>query len=169
MRRLILALPLLALAACHAKVDLSDQDGNAADGNVHMAVAEKADGKNQVSLSVPGFSANVSLPNLDLGSHTDLDGMKLAPGTSVKTFDVNGRDDAKNGDDHGTVRLSFANPDAPAKLIDYYRSAAAGAGYRDIQGGGDRLAARKGDKQFALMVSPQGAGSQGTITLTDQP
>ena len=168
-------LPLVALAACHASVNVSDDAGDGG-GNVHIAMGDAAKdgagkdnadrdaGKNTVSLKVPGFSANVTLPKLDLGGHVDLDGIRLAPGTDVRTVDVQG-DEKKAGDDTGNVRIAFTHPGTPASLIAYYDKATTDAGYHGVTAGAGGVSATKGDKQFALSVAPDGAGSRGAITL----
>ncbi|HWI86856.1 MAG TPA: hypothetical protein VNT42_11115 [Sphingomonas sp.] len=158
------AIPLLMLAACHANVDVGD--GNAEAGNVHVAVAEAGEGSNKVSVNVPGFNANVSLPNLNLGSHIDLDGIKMAPNSKVGSFDVNARDDGDGADkDEGTVRLGFTNPGAPAALIDHYARSAADAGYGNITRTATSMSATKTGKSFTVEIAPEGSGSRGTITI----
>ncbi len=159
MRPLLLALPaLLLLPACHASVDIADKDQG---DNVHIAMGDNK-GKDDVSLQVPGLSAKVSLPDLHLGTHMDMDGIKLAPDTAVKTIDVVG-DDTKGSD--GRVHMDFINPGTPASLIDYYKRAAIDAGYSDVAATAAGVSAVKGRKQFALTVSPEGGGTRGTIVM----
>lgn len=163
-RRLILsALPLLALAACHARIDVGDAD-DGADGNVQVALADNGKGANKISVDLPGFKANMALPELNLGGHIDLDGIKVAPGTKLGTFDITARE-TSGGEDDGRVRLGFTNPDAPSRVIDHYARSAADAGYTAIARTATSLTARKAEKTFALQVAPQGAGSTGTITM----
>jgi hypothetical protein len=157
---LVCTFPLLALAACHSSVKLSDSDDNTSDGNVHIAMNED----NKVSVDVPGFSAKVSMPNMNLGGHLDLDGIKVAPDTKVSTMDVTAHDNDGDKDD-GKVRIGFTNPSTPAVVIGHYAQAAKDAGYGDIAQTPTALTARKEQKTFSLTVSPQGAGSQGTIVI----
>jgi hypothetical protein len=157
-------LALLALAACHADGDLPVAEGNSADGKVHIAMTDGGRGSNKVSVKVPGFSANVALPDLDLGSHIDLDGIKLAPDSIVKSLDVTAHDTAADKDG-GIVRLSFADTKAPGAIIDHYARAAIAAAYTDMIRTSTSVTARKGDKTFAVQVAQQGSGSQGIITL----
>ncbi|WP_116091922.1 hypothetical protein [Sphingomonas crusticola] len=160
---LICTFPLLALAACNSSVKLSDAeggDGNASDSNVHIAMNEG----NKVSVDVPGFSAKLALPSMNLGGHLDLDGIKVAPNTKVTTLDVTAHDDAGNQDD-GKVNIRFTNPAPAAAVIDHYARATADAGYGDIARTPTSLTARKEQKTFAVNVSPQGTGSQGTILI----
>ncbi len=158
------SLPLLALAACHARVDVSDKNGQAGD-NVHVAVKDDGSGGSAVSVNVPGFNANVSLPGLDLGSHVNLDGITLAPDTKVSGINVDAQDNGPGNHDEGNVRLGFTNPHAPAALIDHYAKSAAAAGYGGINQTAGGLSARKDDKTFTVSVTPDGSGSRGTITV----
>ncbi|HMI17966.1 MAG TPA: hypothetical protein VK533_00340 [Sphingomonas sp.] len=164
---ILCSIPLLALAACHADVDVSDV-GNGQDGdNVHIAMQDKKDGGSDVSVNVPGFNANVSLPHINLAGHMDLDGIKLAPNTKVSGLNVDAHDDDKgtnNGE--GVVRMAFTNTDGPAAVIDHYARSAADAGYGDIARTGSSLSAKKDDKTFAVEIGPDGSGSKGTITIT---
>jgi hypothetical protein len=157
MRTIIFGAALLTLAACHREVDWST-DETARGNDVSISMRE-GDGRDQVAVRLPSLDTNMSVPNLQLGEHMDLNGMKLAPATRVRSFDVTGR----NGE--GTLRIGFFNPKGAPELIAYYRDAAAAAGYGDIRSGTATLKARKADADFALMVRPEGAGSGGTITI----
>lgn len=158
---LLASAALLVLSACHASVNVGD-DTKDEGGNVHLAMGDGKD-KNQVSLEIPGLSAKVSLPDMHLGSHMDMDGIKLAPDSDVKTVDVQGDD--KGAKEEGRVHMEFTNKSTPASLIDYYKQAASEAGYSDVTATATGVSAIKGQKQFALSVAPDGAGSRGTITL----
>lgn len=165
-KHLILSsIPFLALAACHGKVDIGDADGNGSDGNVHIAMGDAAGGNGSVSIDTPGFKANVSLPGIDIGSHVDLDGIKLAPGTKVGGMNVDAKDNGGDGDS-GTVQMHFTNPQGPGAVLDHYAKSAADAGYGEIARTGASLTAKKDRKSFAVEVSPDGSGSRGTITVT---
>jgi len=158
-------LPLLSLAACHADVDMSDA-GNGQEGdNVHIAMKDNKDGRSGVSVNVPGFNASVSLPNINLAGHVDLDGIKLAPNSHVDGITVDAKD-GKNGNGEGKVHMTFTNTDGPAAVIDHYARSAADAGYGAIARTDSSLSATKDDKTFAVEIAPEGNGSKGTITIT---
>lgn len=160
---LVAAGALLALSACHASVAVGD-DATEQGDNVHIAM-NGGDSKNHVTLDVPGLSAKISLPGLNLSEHLDLDGIQLAPNTNVKTVDVQGNDKGNDKADEDHVRVEFTNPGAPAGLIDYYRKAATDAGYSGVATTATGVSAEKGGKQFALSISPEGSGSRGAITM----
>lgn len=165
-RLILCTLPLAGLAACHANVDVSDS-GNSQDGdNVHIAMQDKKDGGSAVSVNVPGFNANVSLPNINLAGHMDLDGIKLAPNTHVSGLNVDALNGGNDDNDQGVVRMNFTNSDGPAAVIDHYARSAADAGYGDIVRTGTSFSAKKDDKTFAVAIAPDGNGSKGTITIT---
>lgn len=145
--------PCLLLAGCDARPDPADADTN----GVHVAADE---GKG-VSMSVPGLDAKLSLPAMDLARHVDLDGIKLAPGTRVRTVDVAGR-----GNTDGSVSLTFAAPQSPSALIAYYREAAGRAGFAVGAATPAALTADKGHRHFALSAGPEGTGSTGTLAVT---
>ena len=162
---ILCTLPLIALAACHADVDVSDA-GNSQDGdNVHIAMKDNKDGGSGVSVNVPGFNANVSLPNINLAGHIDLDGIKLAPNSHVNGINVDAQD-SKNGNGEGVVHMSFTNTDNPGTVLDHYARSAADAGYGAIARTDSSLSAKKDDKTFAIEIGPDGNGSKGTITVT---
>jgi len=163
---ILCSIPLLLLAACHAKVDVSDSDGNASDDNVHIAMGDAAGGNSSVAIDAPGFKANVSLPNINLSGHLDLDGIKLAPDTKIGGMNVDARDSGDEGDDSGTVRVSFTNPKSPSDVIDHYARSAVDAGYGDINRTATSLTAKKENKTFVLEVRPESSGSRGSITLS---
>ena len=124
----------------------------------------RSETRDQVSIQVPGLSANVTLPGIKLGGHIDMDGIALAPDTTVKTVDVRG-DDKSNDADDDRVRLDFTNPGPPASLIEYYSKAATDAGYTGVAATASGVSATKGRKQFALSIAPEAKGSRGRIVM----
>jgi hypothetical protein len=158
---LLLLAPLtLGIAACDVRTDANGD-------NVHLSFGSGADAQgndasDHVSVKVPGFSANVKLAGLDLGRNADIDGVKLAPDTAVKTMDVQGGGWKGDGD----VHIAFTNPVGVAKLVDYYRAQLHDADFAITASSGDRIEANKAGKTFVLALSPENAGSHGTITVS---
>lgn len=165
-RLILCTLPLLALAACHAKVDMSGSDNGQEGDNVHIGMQDEKGGGSDVSVNAPGFNASVTLPSINLAGHVDLDGIKLAPNSKVSGLNVDAKDHGANGNGEGTVRMSFTNTDGPATVLDHYARSAADAGYGAIARTGTSLSAKKDDKTFAVEIGPDGTGSTGTITIT---
>jgi hypothetical protein len=159
MRIILLGTAALALVGCKGNVNWSS-DQNEADNAVEIHMSE-GEGRDRVAFKLPMLDASVSLPTLGLGDGIDLDGMKLAPDTRVRSMDVTGHDEG------GQVRIAFSNPKPPAALIAYYRDAADAAGYRNIRAGTASVQARKDDSDFTLTLRPEGAGSGGLIVIKD--
>lgn len=165
MRRLILAIAFapLALAACDkAAVRADDESIDASAGNT---VASLSANGSSMEISVPGIGASLKLPKMDIGSHMDLDGMKLFPGTQIVNMDV--RDDDKGTDTGGHVKLDFQAGALPGDVADYYRTQAAEAGYTvDPAGGASTIKARKGDgSQIEISLAPEGETTRGRILI----
>lgn len=158
----VVFLPLLALPLALGACDIQTNDENGE--NVHVSIGLHDSGKQDVSVNVPGFNANVHLPGMNLGGHMDFDGVKLAPDTSVKGMDVFGDD--KADESKGQVHVTFTNPKDTAALLDYYRGALTGAQYRIGTSGVGGIEATKEGKTFSLKLSPDGSGSKGTITVS---
>ena len=166
----LLIVPVL-LAGCEMKIGKDDaKDGNRAsvsvgeDGNVQISAADGAKG---VSIDVPGFSAKVNVPGLELGGdNMDIDGMKLYPGTKLSTVNVNG------GDESGVVDMKFASPGSPAAIADYYVNAAKENDFTDVasrkDGANMVVTAKKPDGDLVtIALAPAGTGSNGQIKITD--
>ncbi len=170
-RATILILPMLALlAGCHA----TSKDGDAgAEQGVSISVKDDDGGDTKVaataqgvSVNAPGFSGKLNLPGLSIGGDDiDLDGMKLYPGSKVTGVDVDA-----HGEDKGLVRIAFRSDAAPAKIVDYYRTAATDAGYQLAAAGAGSDQAlsgtKSGGKHFALSVKPGASGATGTILMS---
>jgi len=173
---LLLVPPLALLAACQARTgpqrDGADKDAAAGKPAITASIgdgANAATGKDGVSIDTPVFSARVKLPLIDLDSgHVDLDGMKLYPGSRVTGVDMDSA-----GDSHkGRVEIAFTSPDAPDRLLAYYRQAARDDGFAvsapGTGPGGETVldgARDAGAKGFHLVIGPDGAGTKGSILL----
>lgn len=169
-----LVLPMLIcglLSACEIST-AGDADGNAAGASVRIgggegnhAVSLKS-GEDGVAIDVPGFSAKVKVPGLDInGADMDIDGMALAANTTVTRVDVTGDDAAGGGD---IVRIGFTSTDAPATLIAHYRQAGQAAGFTMASDGQRKASGEKaGGKRFAVTAAPAGTGATGEIVVTD--
>jgi hypothetical protein len=162
-----------ALAACSVKTH--DKDGNEtaaisfggdADGNSADDIS--GNGSKTVSVDVPGFSAKVSVPDLDIGGKdTDIDGIKVYPGTKMNGVNVLANaGDGSGSESQGKVAMAFSAPIPPDQLLGYYRGEAAKAGWKaEPTPGGSQFAATKIDdkgKPTHLTIDLAGAGTGST-------
>jgi hypothetical protein len=171
MRLLLLALPLtVALAACDASdepakgtdvsINASDKDG----GSVNItANGDSGD----VGVKVPGFDAKMRLPKMLLkDSDFDIDGVKLYPGSTVNSVnvDANGLSD-KGG--KGEVKVGFSAPAETAKVSQWFRDAFTKAGVT-VTGDGNMLSGKTkdGDPFSVTLTDAGGNKSSGTITIS---
>jgi len=155
--------PMVLLAGCGQKDDKAGADISITgdDGNVVAA----ANGKTGiVSLNLPGVSANIRLPKMQLDAgDIDIDGVKLYPGTTVKAMDV------KSGVDGGRdkVDIRFATPAAPGAVRDYYLGAFRDNGATVAAHGTGLSGTGKDGDPFSIDLDPaSGGGTQGRIVLS---
>ncbi len=151
-----------------AKSDDAKDDGdkadNAAAGNTAAQLTlNNKDGS--VGIKIPGFSADVRVPgmNLDKGNF-DVDGIKLYPGSKIGQMAVNG--DAKSDGDSagkGNVALDFDAPAAPATVRAYYVDALKAHGYEIASESTiSKVIATKGDNDSHFEVSLTLVGTNAT-------
>lgn len=165
MNRLPFALAALALplAACGSNAEdgttiAINADGG--DGNVKAAV----DGETgEVSLKLPGFSAKVDLPKIELDAEDfDLNGVHLYPGSQITTMNIDGQEA------NSKVRIGFESPAAPETVRDWFQPKLADAGFT-LHAEGTGLAGTTDEgKPFSMTLAPTGGDhTTGTITLSD--
>ncbi len=166
MNRLTFGLVALALplAACgsHDRDEGTTITLNAgdADGNVTAAM----DGETgKVSLDLPGFSANIDLPKIQLdASDFDLNGVHLYPGSTITTMNIDGKGD------NGAVRIGFDSPAAPETVRDWFAPKLKNAGFTLHTEGTGLAGTTDEGKPFSMTLAPAGGDrSTGTITLSD--
>lgn len=152
----------------HAKSDDSKDDGdnadNAAAGNTTAQLTlNNKDGS--VGIKIPGFSADVRVPgmNLDKGNF-NVDGIKLYPGSKIGQMSVNGSAKSDDdGDSHGDVALDFDAPAPPATVRAYYVDALKTHGYEIADESTiNKVIATKGDNDSHVEVSFAPVGTNAT-------
>lgn len=141
--------------------------GNAEDGGA------AGDSAQTVAIQVPGFSAKLNVPGLDLGAGSNgLDGIPLKPNTRVTGMKIIGpAGDGSGGEGHGNVEMGFTDPTPPDQVIAYYRGAARGGGWTEVPpAAGQQFAATKagdrGTEHLAIQVGAAGTGTRGRFLVT---
>lgn len=148
-------LTLLALAACSS-------GGN--DNGMVTVSANSQDGN--VSVRVPGVSIDTKLPSsMFKKSDFDIDGVKLFPGSSIETMNVNAG--AKKGD-KATVDLTFSAPAGVDAVRKHFTDGFA-AEEVAVKAVDNRLSGRTSDgNDFTIDLTPAGAGvTKGHVAITD--
>lgn len=172
------ALLAAALLVSACSVHTHDSDGNTADASITIGNSTDGNGggnaTQSVSINVPGFSAKVNVPNLNLGTDTTkIDDMQIFPGSKVSGVKITGQaSDGSGGDSKGDVEMAFSAPADPAKVIDWYRGQAQQQGWTIVPpSGANQFQASKtesghGTTQFALQVAGTGGSSTGRFVVT---
>lgn len=131
-----------------------------------------SDGKTVSGLSIDadGFKANVEIPNLSFsGNNLDMDGMKLYPGSKVRSVRVKATE--KGSTKAGLVTVNFTSPAAPATVSEHLAREAEKAGFTlsGVSPAGLKGTKREDGKNdnFAFALVAEGSGTSGELTMTD--
>lgn len=176
MRSPLLLLPLvIGLAACESQSSADGADGNASGTNINVAAkGEKgedvritADGDTgRVSVNLPGFDANVRLPKVMLkDSNFDIDGVKLYPGSTVASINVQG--DASGAGDKSRVQIIYTAPAEPKPVRDWFVKAFAEKGVAAKISGESLTGKTKDGTPFTMTFAPDKGGSTTGIVVLD--
>jgi len=164
MTRNWLVLPLvLALAACGD----GSGDGNGASISVNSGEGNasiKADKEGRVAVKLPGFEGSIKLPKFDLKAENfDVDGLKLYPGSTIASLNVDANRDA-GGED--TVRVQFEAPAAADQVRSWFQEQMQAAGF-SVSAKDGQFSGKTGEgSDFTLKVDPAGdSKSRGTLTV----
>jgi hypothetical protein len=159
---LVSVAPLFLLTACGS----SNDDGKrGADISVDAktesgsSVAIKADGATgKVSVDVPGFNANVTLPKMMLeNGDFDIDGVKLYPGSHVKSVNVNA--DSSGKDKKAAVKIGFTSPAEIEKVRAWFAKGFAHEGVKATATPTGFAGTTDDDGSFTVTLTPEGAGA----------
>ncbi len=155
MRALTLIAPALLLSACGSNDGKADGTQIAINGDNFSAGVGK-DGK--VAIDLPGFKANVDLPNIKLdASDVDINGVKLPEGSTVSSMNI-----ADKGANDG-VRIAFASPVGTAAVREWFQGRLAAEGFK-LTASGDNLTGTTDDgKAFSLTTKPAGDGRSESV------
>lgn len=162
---MIAALALL-LGGCEVSVK---RDGEDKAGAKSAAPSEVRDG--EISIDTPGFDMKLDIPDA-IRSQISGDSDIIYPGSTVSGLNVSAN--ADNGKGQGRVQMRFTSPDAPAKVVQWYRDPARAATFTGVSvqqdGAGYRVSGSDGNggEPFDLRLSPaDGGGTQAQLTLQD--
>lgn len=163
------ALPLFALVGLSAcgrhddgkqgtsvSINAKDEDGN---------VAINADGKTgQVSVNLPGFNANVSLPKILLDhSNFDMDGVKLYPGSKVRSIKIDADDSGKQ--DKSKVHVAFDAPGDPTKVKAWFKTGLTDKEAKFSETPTGFAGTTEDGDPFSIALTGNGAMTSGTIEI----
>ena len=174
MRRLAYVLwPLVVLAACGHKATQETQTVVSRDGVTTTTItrrevdAGKSTGAG-LKIDSDDFKANVEIPGLSFaGSHMNLNGLKLYPGSTVKGMHIHAVD--KGGVDRGEVVVDFTSPAVPATVARDMADGARRAGYTVTTDSATALSGVKTDGDdrdtFVATLNPNGDATVGQLTL----
>ena len=169
---ILLAGAALTLAGCHIKA----HGDNGEDASITIGGGNATDaggnGQQSVAIDVPGFSAKVNVPDLDIGGDTKIDDMPLFPGTKVNGVNVSAHDGDDGGESKGDVTMAFTAPADTAKVIAWYKDQAGKHGWAAVPATGENQfeATKEEDGRnpthFALQVASATGGSSGRFIVT---
>lgn len=174
MHRQILLFALASVSLVAACSGSEDEAKSGADISITAKDADtgsvdiKADGATgKVSVKVPGFDANLSLPKMDLGAGSfDLDGVELYPGSRVSG--VNVAADSSGAGDHAVVRIKFTSPAEIAKVRGWYVKGFADKGVKATPTSTGFAGTVDGDSRFTLTLVPNGTNeTSGSVEIVD--
>lgn len=177
MRSPLLLLPLfIGLAACGSQTSADNADANASGTNINVAakgdkgedIRITADGDTgKVSVNLPGFDANVRLPKVMLkDSNFDLDGVKLYPGATVSSINIQAN---KTGvSDGGRVQIIFSAPAERGAVREWFAKSFAEKAVEAKVSGESLVGKTKDGTPFTMnFASGKGGTTTGTIVLED--
>ncbi|MES3100357.1 hypothetical protein [Sphingomonas faeni] len=150
---------LLALSACDRSNEGASVSINADGGNVLGAINGET---GEMKIDVPGFQGSVKLPKIKIDTgNFDLNGVRLYPGSSIKTLNIVGDDKA------GGLRVAFASPATPTIVRDWFAQRLGKVGYQVHAEGPNLIGTTDENKPFRLELAPDGKDkATGTIVIS---
>ena len=150
---------VLALSACDRSNEGASVSINADGGNVLGAINGET---GEMKIDVPGFQGTVKLPKIKIDTgNFDLNGVRLYPGSSIKTLNIVGNDKA------GGLRVAFASPATPIVVRDWFAQRLGKVGYQVHPEGANLIGTTGENKPFRLELAPDGNDkATGTIVIS---
>lgn len=169
-RNALIALPLfaaLALTACNKKPTGEETQVSVnveSDGGT--TTASSADGK--VRINAPGMNLEVDNPGINLKSDDfDIDGVKLYPGSAIKTMNVDAVD--KAGKKDASVKVGFESPTDAKTLADWFEAEMKKEKFTLTRSGYTLKGTTDDGHPFTLTIADLGGGkASGTVVITDK-
>ena len=174
---LLASAALISLAACTnkaeeaPKAEATASAGWDAGGDGKQVVIEADAESGKLAMQLPGgVEGNLRLPpamaaRMAGDGNFDLEGVGTYPGATIKGMRVQANTDG--GAEQALVDLSFAAPDAPATVADWYEQAFKARG-RTVTRSGDTISGTTGDgNPFTLAITPAPNGSIGQMRIVD--
>ncbi len=124
-------------------------------------------GSGEVSIDLPGgFGGKIRVPaDIMADARVDIDGVKLYPGSRVRSVKVRAR--SKGGSDDGSVRVGFVAPADAAAVADWYQQQLAAKKVAATRTGETLTGTTSDGDRFTLAMTPAESGSAGMLTIVD--
>lgn len=171
MRLAFLIPPMMLLAACGQEKETTEGTEvsiNAGDEHGGVQIKTGKDGGN-IKIGGDGAAIDIDIPDfvdLDIESDFDIDGVKLYPGSSITTVNVDAND--KKGADKARVKLGFASPVPPSKAADWMAGEFAKKGVKVTRSGDALAGVTKDGDDFAINFAPDGANTAGEVRIVSK-
>ncbi|HXH16897.1 MAG TPA: hypothetical protein VNJ10_12280 [Sphingomonas sp.] len=150
---------VLALPACDRTSESASVSINVDGGNMLGGI----DGNTgEMNIDVPGFKGAIKLPKIKIDtSNFDLNGVRLYPGSSIKTLNIVGDGNAAG------LRVAFDSPATPAIVRDWFAERLGKVGYVVHPEGTNLIGTTDENKPFRLELAPDGTDkATGTIVIS---
>ena len=156
------------LAACEARVGNEAGSGNAS--------AEGKAEEGQLTIDTPGMELKINIPEGLRGrAQIDENSGIIYPGSSFSGIHVAGGSERPDGGREGEVELAFTTPDAPDRVVAWYRDPARSGDFtigRAERRGEDFVLAgttREDGDEFRLRLEPKrGGGTEARLLIRDR-
>lgn len=164
-RFMFLASAALALAACGVDDGNSTQisfSGNTSDGTANASVKD-----GNLKIDAGGFKADLKIPKFAIDAKDfDLNGVKLYPGSTITSLNVDGADDKDSDKDRGRIVVAFTSPASAAAVRDWLKPRFDKAGFKLVIDGNGLTGTTDDNANFRMKLDDDGANkSRGTIDM----
>jgi hypothetical protein len=149
----LVLLPLLAGCHMHSK--------NPAEGDDNVSI--HADESGNIAFNLPIAEGKLKIPgNFMHEGDVDIDGVKMMPGSSLTSFNLDSHNDVSN------VQMSFTSTASPDEVRSYYVDHFKKQGVEAAIAGDAVTGKSKDGSSFTIQVDPAANGSQGKIVIQDK-